>query len=301
MTCSGLHTGRFLRPPASDLGPSVFAIHRFDVFFCMREHLRDVLRDKGGPSLQSQVHSRHSFGVAACHKAVCRQRRNADCVACVRPTALRTPPSFRAQEQQQLYPDSIINSREPIGKEHIIKSWTIDDVRAFYDQWYYPGNMCIYVVGNVNPRKTLERITRVFGSAPARHAVRDSVNLGGFNATNFNTLLATPEDPLAFGLPLFDKYPAAALDAHRTPLQLQRTQGAWELPIEPVCGAWAARALQCPERRGGGGGGATVTRMRRRGCQIKTTQARMYGETPHTPPPFWAHSRTLPQGVELLV
>ena len=30
---------------------------------------------------------------------------------------------------------------------------------------------------------------------------------------------------------------------------------------------------------------------------------RIYGKTPHTPPfwPFWAYSRTLPQGVELLV
>ena len=47
-----------------------------------------------------------------------------------------------------------------------------------------------------------------------------------------------------------------------------------------------------------------------RPVQLKTrrlldqSQAGVYmGKTPHTPPfwPFWAYSRTLPQGVELLV
>ena len=38
----------------------------------------------------------------------------------------------------------------------------------------------------------------------------------------------------------------------------------------------------------------------RKGCQIKSRQARIYGRTPHTPL-FWACSRTLPKGVELLV
>ena len=37
---------------------------------------------------------------------------------------------------------------------------------------------------------------------------------------------------------------------------------------------------------------------------LDQSQAGVYmGKTPHTPPfpPFWAYSRTLPQGVELLV
>ena len=48
----------------------------------------------------------------------------------------------------------------------------------------------------------------------------------------------------------------------------------------------------------GGGGQITSQRL------LDQSQAGVYmGKTPHTPPfwPFWAYSRTLPQGVELLV
>ena len=52
--------------------------------------------------------------------------------------------------------------------------------------------------------------------------------------------------------------------------------------------------------RGGFAEGNRITSQR----LLDQSQAGVYmGKTPHTPPfwPFWAYSRTLPQGVELLV
>lgn len=62
--------------------------------------------------------------------------------------------------------------RQPIGKKEIIESWTVEDLREFHQQWYYPGNMCLYIVGNVNPDRTAQRIADCFGEEPPKYAVR---------------------------------------------------------------------------------------------------------------------------------
>ena len=66
-------------------------------------------------------------------------------------------------------------------------------------------------------------------------------------------------------------------------------------PILCVCVLLGVDSL-----RGGLAEGNGITSQR----LLDQSQASVYmGKTPHTPPfwPFWAYSRTLPQGVELLV
>jgi len=55
----------------------------------------------------------------------------------------------------------------------VIEGWAVADVRRFYNRWYHPGNCCLYVVGNVNPRRTVERIARAFGEETPRYQVRE--------------------------------------------------------------------------------------------------------------------------------
>ena len=99
---------------------------------------------------------------------------------------------------------------------------------------YFPGNMCLYVVGNVNPKRTAARIERIFGGVPPKYGVRAPVHPLGQNAETFNALVLTPPDPLAFGLPVLDHYPPAARALYRAGVPVRPTQTGWTLPVRPV-------------------------------------------------------------------
>eukprot|EP00668_Euglena_longa_P012754 GGOE01015236.1.p1 GENE.GGOE01015236.1~~GGOE01015236.1.p1 ORF type:complete len:1781 (+),score=397.97 GGOE01015236.1:599-5344(+) len=142
--------------------------------------------------------------------------------------------TLSVQEQEQLFPNSILNDRQPIGKKEIIERWTVEDLREFHRRWYYPGNMCLYIVGNVNPGRTVRRIEGCFDEEPPRYAVRQPVVWGGHNADNYNALLKPIQEPLAFGLPLYESYPRAAKDFHSHDWTLLHTQLGWTLPTRPV-------------------------------------------------------------------
>ena len=43
-----------------------------------------------------------------------------------------------------------ISSRFPIGKEHLIKSWTREDLQLYHKTHYRPDNVILFVVGDVD-------------------------------------------------------------------------------------------------------------------------------------------------------
>mmetsp|Transcript_31392 Transcript_31392/g.42854 ORF Transcript_31392/g.42854 Transcript_31392/m.42854 type:complete len:96 (-) Transcript_31392:1263-1550(-) len=47
-----------------------------------------------------------------------------------------------------------ISSRFPIGKEHLIKSWTKQDLQLYHQTHYRPDNVILFVVGDVDVSTT---------------------------------------------------------------------------------------------------------------------------------------------------
>lgn len=62
-----------------------------------------------------------------------------------------------------LHSENRISSRFPIGKEHMIKTWTREDVQFYHSLHYRPDNVILYVVGDVEIPNTIETIKEKFG------------------------------------------------------------------------------------------------------------------------------------------
>lgn len=58
------------------------------------------------------------------------------------------------------YPD-----RLPIGKEEVLKTFTHDQIRNFYRDWYRPDNMALIVVGDIDPAVVEKSVKDHFAKA----------------------------------------------------------------------------------------------------------------------------------------
>ena len=63
-----------------------------------------------------------------------------------------------------LHEENRISIRFPIGKEDLIKKWTIDEVQLYHATHYRPDNVVLYVVGDVDVKDTLTYINQKFGN-----------------------------------------------------------------------------------------------------------------------------------------
>lgn len=68
-----------------------------------------------------------------------------------------------------LHAENFLGCRFPIGSTDQVKKWNIDDLRRFWQRWYFPANATLYVVGDVNmTTEQLEaQIKQHFGKIPA--------------------------------------------------------------------------------------------------------------------------------------
>lgn len=62
-----------------------------------------------------------------------------------------------------LHSENRISTRFPIGKEHLIKSWTKEDLQLYHDTHYRPDNAILFVVGDVDVQYTIDTIQQKFG------------------------------------------------------------------------------------------------------------------------------------------
>lgn len=65
---------------------------------------------------------------------------------------------------RQMFAETALPDRFPIGKEELIMTFTAEQIRSFYDKHYHPSNMHIFVVGDVDEAEVLEEIRRTFGT-----------------------------------------------------------------------------------------------------------------------------------------
>ncbi len=70
----------------------------------------------------------------------------------------------------QHFPASHPYGHLPIGSMVDLDAAGIEDVQAFFDKWYHPGNARLVVCGNVSVPQALTLVDRHFGSIPARAA-----------------------------------------------------------------------------------------------------------------------------------
>ncbi|HEY7443989.1 MAG TPA: pitrilysin family protein [Vicinamibacterales bacterium] len=56
----------------------------------------------------------------------------------------------------------------PIGSMADLDAATLDDVRAFFKTYYAPNNAVLSIVGDVNPKETLAKVQKYFGSIPSQ-------------------------------------------------------------------------------------------------------------------------------------
>jgi len=68
-----------------------------------------------------------------------------------------------------------------IGSADDLRAASLDDVRAFFQQFYHPGNASLAIAGDVDPDRVLPLIESYFGAIPAGPSVEDvtaSASLG---------------------------------------------------------------------------------------------------------------------------
>ncbi len=77
---------------------------------------------------------------------------------------LRDTPNDRSMKQvfQLTYPGSIAGSRFPIGKIDVVKHAPVSLVRDFYNAYYRPERATLIVVGDIDPKVILAKITDRF-------------------------------------------------------------------------------------------------------------------------------------------
>ncbi len=70
--------------------------------------------------------------------------------------------------QEMAFPPGHPAGRSTIGTHEELMAATLEDVRAFYETWYVPGNAILTVVGDFEPEAARAAIEATFGTLPAR-------------------------------------------------------------------------------------------------------------------------------------
>ena len=66
-----------------------------------------------------------------------------------------------------LHRENRLSKRFPIGKEVLIRSWTVDDVRTWHRTHYRPDNVLLYLVGDIDANQAEKIIAEKFGHLSA--------------------------------------------------------------------------------------------------------------------------------------
>ncbi|KAG2497394.1 hypothetical protein HYH03_004550 [Edaphochlamys debaryana] len=67
-----------------------------------------------------------------------------------------------------LHEENALGCRFPIGLTDQVKTWPHETLKAFWERWYFPANVTLYVVGDLekSTQDTIKLIKQVFGRVP---------------------------------------------------------------------------------------------------------------------------------------
>ena len=71
---------------------------------------------------------------------------------------------IRDQQIPVLFYKSKYAERLPIGKPEVLKTFTPEQLRAFYTRWYRPDRMALVVVGDIDPAQMESQVRTMFGA-----------------------------------------------------------------------------------------------------------------------------------------
>ena len=98
--------------------------------------------------------------------------------------------------------------RQPIvGWMHNLENMTVDDLRAWYQQWYAPNNATVVIVGDVDANEVYELAKKYFGPLPAGKTVeiidRQEVQQQGIKRVTVKRPAELPYLIMAYKTPTF--------------------------------------------------------------------------------------------------
>jgi len=76
------------------------------------------------------------------------------------------------KSKKLLFGDSPYLNRNPIGEKEIIKSIPLKEAKEFYNSWYRPEFMHLFIVGDINETQTEEMVYRYFSDLENRDTKR---------------------------------------------------------------------------------------------------------------------------------
>ncbi|GIL94695.1 hypothetical protein Vretimale_918 [Volvox reticuliferus] len=67
-----------------------------------------------------------------------------------------------------LHEENALGCRFPIGLTEQVKSWPHETLKSFWERWYFPANVTLYLVGDLerSTQDTIRLIEKVFGKVP---------------------------------------------------------------------------------------------------------------------------------------
>jgi predicted Zn-dependent peptidase len=68
---------------------------------------------------------------------------------------------------EALHAENILSKRFPIGLKSLIEAWELEDVQAFHDTHYYPGNALLYIIGDLPVEQMERQLSLVMGNIPS--------------------------------------------------------------------------------------------------------------------------------------
>ena len=114
-----------------------------------------------------------------------------------------------------LFPDSLLSSRFPIGRDEVIEYASRRDFLDFYKSWYTADRMALVVVGEMNPSGWIPLIEAFFGDLP-RAEPRPDPNLGAITHPGVTARLHSEHEAQAVQVSLQTVHPFAVQQDTRT-------------------------------------------------------------------------------------
>jgi zinc protease len=114
----------------------------------------------------------------------------------------------------KLFEGSKYAERLPIGLDSIIKTFNPERLRSFYKEWYRPNLMAVIVVGDVEPAKAEEMITKHFSSLtnPPNSRSRDEATVPAYKESD--AMVVTDKEATSYVISI--NYPAQKVNPSTT-------------------------------------------------------------------------------------
>ena len=105
-----------------------------------------------------------------------------------------------------IYKDSFLLERKPIGKIEVIRNFKYSDAIDYYQKWYQPNLMGIFVIGDVDVNEIKNLITKNFSSFESKQLKLPDYEIPDFKGNQFFKYQDKETERLSFSIWEKDKF-----------------------------------------------------------------------------------------------